>query len=150
MTRSLAFGYRTLLFASALMASAARPVYAQASSLTVPSSSRIVEQVDDAKLVSLKGSVHKSARMGQDQGLASDSLQITRALLLLQRSPQQEASLRQLLDEQQNKTSGRYHQWLDPQQFGLEFGPADADIQTITRWLASHGFQNVGQIPAER
>ena len=28
-----------------------------------------------------------------------------------------------------------------PQQFGQQFGPSDQDIQTITSWLQSHGFQ---------
>ena len=46
-----------------------------------------------------------------------------------------------LLDQQQSKASPNYHQWLTPQQFGQQFGPADADIQTVTNWLQSHGFQ---------
>ncbi|MBV8550211.1 MAG: hypothetical protein JOY54_02845, partial [Acidobacteriaceae bacterium] len=34
-----------------------------------------------------------------------------------------------------------YHQWLTPQQFGEQFGAADEDIQKITSWLQSQGFQ---------
>ena len=45
------------------------------------------------------------------------------------------------MDQQQSKASPNYHQWLTPQQFGQQFGPADADIQTVTDWLTSHGFQ---------
>lgn len=49
--------------------------------------------------------------------------------------------LLKLLDDQQDKNSANYHKWLTPEQFGQQFGPADADIQTVTSWLDSHGFQ---------
>ncbi len=64
-------------------------------------------------------------------------------LLLLQRSPEQETALQQLLSDQQNKSSGSYQSWLTPAQFGAQFGPSDADIQAVTQWLASQGFSNV-------
>lgn len=104
---------------------------------------RVTEAVDDAKTVTLKGNVHPLARAEFDQGAVSDAMPATRMLLLLQRSPAQEASLRQLLGQQQDKSSPNYHAWLTPQQFATQFGPADADIQAITGWLQSHGFQNV-------
>jgi hypothetical protein len=68
---------------------------------------------------------------------------MTRMLLVLQRSPEQEAALETLLGEQQAKDSPNYHNWLTPQQFGAQFGPADADIQTVTTWLTQHGFQRI-------
>jgi hypothetical protein len=64
-------------------------------------------------------------------------------LLLLQRSADQESALRQLLDNQQSKSSPNYHAWLTPEQFGTQFGPADADIQAVTQWLTSQGFTNI-------
>jgi uncharacterized membrane protein len=104
---------------------------------------RVTEAVDDAKTVTLKGNVHPLARAEFDQGPVSDAMPATRMLLLLQRSPSQETALRQLLDQQQDKSSPNFHAWLTPQQFAAQFGPADADIQAITGWLQSHGFQNV-------
>src|SRR5258708_33526251 len=62
-------------------------------------------------------------------------------LLLLQRSAEQEAALRQLMEEQQSKNSPNYHAWLTPEQFGKKFGPADADMQAVADWLAAHRFQ---------
>jgi trimeric autotransporter adhesin len=62
-------------------------------------------------------------------------------LLVLKRSAEQQAALRKLLDDQQDKASPSYHKWLTPEQFGQQFGPAEADMQTITSWLQSHGFQ---------
>ena len=47
-------------------------------------------------------------------------------------APIRTARSRELLDEQQSSASPDYHQWLTPQQFGQQFGPADADIQTVT------------------
>jgi subtilase family serine protease len=64
-----------------------------------------------------------------------------RMLLVLKRSPAQETSLLKLLDDQQDKASPNYHKWLSPDEFGQQFGPSDQDIQTVTSWLGSHGFQ---------
>jgi subtilase family serine protease len=62
-------------------------------------------------------------------------------LLVLRRSPRQEAALRELLNDQQDKASPSYRKWLTSEQFGQQFGPTDTDLQTITSWLQSHGFQ---------
>ena len=101
---------------------------------------RVTQAVDLQNLVTLRGNVHPLARPEYDQGVAPDDLSMERMLLVLQRSQDQEASLRQLLDQQQVKSSPLFHQWLTPEQFGKQFGPADADIQAVTDWLASQGF----------
>jgi subtilase family serine protease len=106
---------------------------------TVPA--RVTQPVDLQNLVTLQGNTHPLARPEFDQGAAPDSLPTERILLVLQRSPEQEAALRKLLDEQQIKSSPNYHMWLTPEQFGEQFGPADADIQAVTGWLTSQGFQ---------
>ena len=64
-----------------------------------------------------------------------------RMLLLLRKSPEQELALGQLMDEQQTRGTASYHAWLTPQQFGAQFGPADADMQAVTEWLTWQGFQ---------
>lgn len=104
---------------------------------------RITQAIDETQLVRLKGHVHPLARPEFDQGAVADSQPATRILLMLQRSAAQEAALRQLLDDQQNKASANFHKWLTPEQFGKQFGPSDADIQTVMDWLISHGFQNI-------
>jgi subtilase family serine protease len=91
----------------------------------------------------LQGNVHPLARPEFDKGVLDDAQPATRALILLQRSPDQETALRQLLDDQQNKSSVNYHAWLTPEQFGKQFGPADSDVQAVTQWLTTHGFQNI-------
>ncbi len=102
---------------------------------------RITQAVDEANLTILKGNTYYLARAKYDRGAAPSSLPMNRMLLVLQRSPQQESALELLLDQQQDQSSPNYHQWLTPQQFGQQFGPSDQDIQKITSWLQSHGFQ---------
>ena len=104
---------------------------------------RIRQAIDETQLARLKGNVHPLARPEFDRGPVADSTPMSRMLLVLQRSPEQEAALQTLLGEQQAKDSPNYHNWLTPQQFGAQFGPADADIQTVTTWLTQHGFQGI-------
>jgi hypothetical protein len=108
---------------------------------TSPTQARITQAVDESQLTVLKGNTYPMARAQYDRGPAPSSLPMNRMLLVLQRSPEQEAALEQLLDRQQDQSSPNYHQWLTPQQFGQQFGPADQDIQTVTSWLQSHGFR---------
>ena len=104
---------------------------------------RIKQVIEETQLARLKGNVHPLARREFDQGPVPDSTAMSRMLLVLQRSPEQEAALETLLGEQQVKDSPNYHNWLTPQQFGVQFGPADADIQTVTGWLTLQGFQGI-------
>ncbi len=102
---------------------------------------RVTQPVEMDNLVTLHGNVHPLARQEFDQGVAPDDLPMERILLVLQRGADQEVSLRKLLDDQQVKSSPQFHQWLTPEQFGQQFGPADSDLQAITDWLTSQGFQ---------
>src|SRR5712691_3707114 len=102
---------------------------------------RVTETVDDTNRIVLRGNVHPLARAEFETGVVADAQPVTRMLLLLQRSEGQETALRQLMEEQQSKNSPNYHAWLTPEQFGKQFGPADADVQAVTDWLRSHGFQ---------
>jgi hypothetical protein len=106
---------------------------------------RIVQPINESQLTVLKGNVHPLARPQFDRGIAPPDLPMQRMLLVLQRSRQQQAALTQLLDDQQNHASPNFHKWLTPEQFGKQFGPADQDIQTVTSWLRSHGFE-VGNV----
>ena len=101
----------------------------------------ITQPVDESRLTVLKGNTHLLARPQFDLGTAPATLPMQRMLLVLKRSPEQESALRRLLDNQQDKSSPSYHKWLTPAEYGKQFGPTDADMQTITAWLESHGFQ---------
>src|SRR5229473_705200 len=115
----------------------------RASAQTTSVPARITQAIDEKNLVILHGNVHPFARAEFDQGPVAEAQPLKRMLLLLKRSPEQETALQQLLEEQQNRSSLNYHAWLTPEQFGKQFGPPDADIQTVTQWLTSHGFTDI-------
>jgi len=102
---------------------------------------RITAVLDETKLTVLRGNTHPLARAEYDRGPAPDGLPMESMLLVLKRSTEQEAALEKLTADQQDPRSLSYHKWLTPAEFGQEFGPADRDVQTITSWLESHGFQ---------
>ncbi len=112
-----------------------------ATAQTIQSAVRITQPVDAAKLAVLHGNTHPLARAEFDRGPAPASLSLDHMQLVLTRSPQQDAALNTLLAEQQDTNSPNYHKWLTPDEFGQQFGASDADIQTITAWLQSNGFQ---------
>ena len=134
------------LRASAQSQSAAQSDAAQFSQTPrVPA--RIMQAVDESNRVTLRGNVHRLARAEFDRGAVPESQPATHVALILKRSDEQETALRQLLDQQQDKSSPNYHKWLTPDQFGKQFGPADSDIQSVTDWLTSRGFSNIKVSP---
>jgi hypothetical protein len=104
---------------------------------------RITQPVDEKHRVVLKDNIHPLARPEFDQGLVGDATPMSRVLLILQRSPEQQAALQNLMQEQLSKDSANFHKWLTPQQFGQQFGPADADMEIVKSWLAAHGFHDI-------
>jgi subtilase family serine protease len=110
--------------------------------------SRILQVVVDAHSTTLSGNTHPFARSEFDQGTLSDATPLRSMVLILQRSPEQESALQQLIDSQQDKTSSTYHQWLTPETFGAAFGPTDRDLSAVTTWLASRGFTGIRVNPA--
>lgn len=102
---------------------------------------RIVSQINEGQLKRLTGNTHPLAMSRFDRGAAPVDLPMDRMLLVLDRSPEQKAALQQLLDAQQDPSSPEYHKWLTPEEFGERFGASDADLQTVTLWLESQGFQ---------
>jgi len=106
-----------------------------------PATGRIISPVSDVNRITLSGNTHPLARAKYDNGRAPDSMPAERMLLLLGRSPEQQAALAQFMEEQQTSGAANYRQWLTPAQFGQLYGPADSDVQTVTAWLQQHGFQ---------
>ncbi len=61
---------------------------------------RITQAIDETQLVRLRGNVHPLARPEFDQGIVSDAAPMNRMLLLLQRSPEQQAALSKFMAAQ--------------------------------------------------
>jgi len=102
---------------------------------------RIVDAVDESKLVSLSGQTHPLAAAKYDEGAVSDSLSLDHIFLQLRRSPELDAALERSIAERENPQSGSYHQWLTADEIGADFGPAQQDIETVVTWLSSHGLR---------
>ena len=101
----------------------------------------IRQPIDESRVVTLKGNTHPLAKRQFDMGVAPPDLPMDRMLLVLKRDPQQDYALHALLDDQQDKNSPNYHKWMTPATFGAQFGASDQDIQLVTGWLQTHGFQ---------
>jgi subtilase family serine protease len=134
------FTAATLVGAILCLLAFAWPASAQQQNSLATPRPLITQPVNEQQLTVLRGNTHPLARPEFDMGTAPDALPMQRMLLVLKRSPEQEHALRTLLDDQQDKYSPNYHQWLRPEQYGKQFGPTDADMQVITAWLQSHGF----------
>lgn len=126
---------------SAVLLTVAGAISAFAQQTPTVNQARITQVVDDSVLTTLKGNVHPLAKLQYDKGPANPSLPADRMQLVLQRSPGQEIALRQFLGSLQDPNSAQYRKWLTPEQFGAQYGVSDADIQTVSTWLASQGFK---------
>lgn len=108
--------------------------WASAYGQVIPPATLVTQALNNNVRVTLRGNTHPLARSEFDRGVAPEGQAMRRMLVLLKRSPEQQAALSKLLTEQQVKSSPNYHRWLTPEQFGERFGPVDADIQAVTGW----------------
>lgn len=102
---------------------------------------RLPRTIDDLSISRLAGTTHPEARPENDVGRAAADLPLNRILLVLKSSSEQQAQLESLLAAQQDPASPQFHKWLTPQEFGQQFGIAQQDIDTISRWLTRMGLQ---------
>ena len=100
----------------------------------------ITQTIVESRLHALEGNTRPEATADHDRGPVTHDFALDHMLLQLRRSPGQETAFDQYLEDVQNLKSPDYHQWLTAAQIGERFGPAAEDIQTVTRWLESHGF----------
>ncbi len=110
---------------------------------------RIVNPIDENQLVTLAGNTHPAANAKNDRGPVSPGLPMTDLILVLSRSPEQQAAFDTFVASLNDTNSPNYHQWLTPEQVGELYGPSTADIATITGWLNGHGF-TVTQVTKDR
>lgn len=128
--------FNSLVFL-ALVASAT-PTLTSAQTTKSLASPRIVESVDESKLVTLVGKSPTPLLAQSDQGAVADNFPMTGMLLHLNRSPQQEQALNSLAAEQLDRSSPNFHKWLTAEELGANFSPAQEDISKVVNWLASH------------
>ena len=123
-----------------LCALASALLCAGAMAQTAAPSVRILSPIDAGQLVTLGGNVNPHANAQNDRGAVSANFALPDLTLVLSRSPEQQAAFDAYVAGEYDPNAANYHQWLTPAQIGAQFGPAQADIATITGWLASQGF----------
>lgn len=102
---------------------------------------RIVERIDESQLTTLKGNTLPVANAKNDRGLVSPNLPMTDLILVLKRSPEQQAAFDKYVASQYDATSPNFHHWMTAEESGENFGVSQTDIATISNWLTGHGFR---------
>jgi subtilase family serine protease len=92
----------------------------------------------------LPHTVSPRVKNAADLGSAPSDRVLDSLTLRFNMTAAQQAALTQLLSDQQNPSSPRYHQWLTPEQFGAQFGLSSADLAKVSAWLTSQGFTITG------
>ncbi len=100
----------------------------------------IREKPDETRLVTLAGNTRPEATAQNDLGEVSSDLVLDHMMLQLKRSPRQERAVEQFIDSLHDPKSPNFHKWLTAVDFGTNFGVAESDIETVTAWLRSRGF----------
>ena len=144
---------RRLRTATALLLAALASAAIQAQSPAVQSgpaqaapiqADRVTAPVQAALRTAVPGHIPPWAAAAVDRGPIADATPVALTFSLTRSGALQMAFL-QLLADQQNPSSPRYHQWLTPQQIGVRFGPTQDDLAALTAWLTGAGLQ-VGSI----
>jgi len=128
--RFLILALATLLnlnFASAFDADHSRPL--------------ITSAIDEGSRVTLSGNMRPEANAMNDRGRVPDDFAMEHMQLQLRRPADREQALERYIEELQRPGSPNYHRWLSAAQLGEHYGLAKSDLDTITRWLQSYGFQ---------
>jgi hypothetical protein len=102
---------------------------------------RVTAPINENKRATLYGHVPNALKHAVDMGRVDPSTPSEHMVMVLKSSDEQKHELRRILDEQQDKRTANYHQWVTPEQFGQYFGVHDDDIAKVSAWLQSHGFQ---------
>jgi subtilase family serine protease len=99
----------------------------------------ITQSIDETQLVTLAGNMRPEMTPANDRGAVSDSL-VLEMYLQLNRAPEVQQAMDELVNQLHDPQSPQYHKWLTADQIAAQYGPAEADIQTVTQWLESQGF----------
>jgi subtilase family serine protease len=103
-------------------------------------SSQVKGPIDEAQRHTLRGNTRPQATPENDRGRVPNDFGMEHMLLQLQRTPAGDGQVQQFVDSLHDPKSTNFHKWVSPTQFGQAFGLAQADLDTISGWLRSHGF----------
>jgi len=99
----------------------------------------ITQSINEGNLVMLHGNTRPEVHTAKDLGPVSDDLRLEHVYLLMNRPPEQQQAIDDLIEQLHDQNSPQYHHWLTAGEIAERFGPADEDLEAVTEWLASHG-----------
>ena len=99
------------------------------------------QSADSAEAQPLPHHVPQWANAGNDRGAVPASQTLENLVIVVARTPEQQAAFEQLLRDQQDATSPDYHHWLNAAEIGDRFGRPTADMEMVTGWLRSNGLR---------
>jgi subtilase family serine protease len=115
--------------------------------VTRPKRVLITERIDSTRLHRLTGNTRPEANPANDAGAVPADLAMEHMLLQLKRASEQEQALQKRIDQMHDSASPNFHKWLTPAEFAASYGPAQADVDAVTGWLATEGFRVNGVYP---
>ena len=135
---------RATLLLAAILAPALLSLPAQKNGLNAG-----IPAAEGQSYVTLEGS--RPALLGtvKDNGLAADPSTVLSMRIVFARSAEQQSALDRFEAELLEKSSVNYRKWLTSEQFGNLYGPRDADVEAVVKWLESQGFK-VNALPPGR
>jgi len=107
----------------------------------------ITKQIDESQLVRLWRNTRPEANAKYDRGRVDDDFPMPHLMLQLKRSPQLEREFAQFTESLTDKNSPNFRHWMLAAEQGEKYGVAQEDIDTISKWLESHGFTIDGVQP---
>ncbi len=106
---------------------------------------RVTQTVNSALVSTLQKTHLSFLDKVTSTGALPDSTRLSHMQLILRPSAARTAQLQDLISEQHDPSSNRFHSWVTPEQYGQAFGVTDNDIDAIKAWLTSQGL-TVGSI----
>jgi len=73
----------------------------------------IVDKINDSQLVTLRGNTHPAANAQNDLGRVASNLPMSDLILVLKRSPEQQAAFDAFVASQYDSSSPNFHHWLE-------------------------------------
>jgi hypothetical protein len=119
-----------------LLASLSQVMFAKVTTSAHPEV-RVTKKVDNSKRTTLYGHVSAATRIATDLGRQEPQTPSPGMIMVLKSDENQKHEIRKVIDEQQDKRTANYHQWVTPEEFGEHFGVDDGDIAQIKAWLTS-------------
>ena len=109
-------------------------------SMATPVRQLVTASINERQTVELKGNTRPEATAQNDQGRVDDSFILGHMQLLLIRPAEREAAFESMIGQLHDRKSPYFHHWLTAAQIRSEYGPAEADIAQVSKWLSKHGF----------